>query len=430
MKKRGIISIIILIIAVGALISGGVLAYQANANKERILSSFTELSKSLVKNLSINYENNINKQTVTGQAKIYFNPLLGNSDDSSNILINNLNNTLINYEYIMDQNLKKIFLNSSILLNTQEILNVNFYQENDLTYMFLKNIFDKYIMIENKDIFNYLEESKNNVDDISYIYNKIIKSLTNNITNDDINVNNTTIDKKEVKKISLVLDEKRFRELSNEIVKDLNKDKKVIEILGEEITKLENNLTTNNNSNKIDYSIYLLKDNIIRYELGYKNESDDITIIFNDSNEKSISLKSKGKEVLKGIITNKNNIINIDITSNNKNIGNLTIANNKVNLNLQIDDGYNNIILIKLNSNDNNNTVTTEFSIGTVTNNTNVDILKITDVKNIKNNIANFPNIDTSNSINLNKLTEEQINTIENSLMGILYKYLDVNVNI
>ena len=296
--------------------------------------------------------------------------------------------------------------------------------------MFLKNIFDKYIMIENKDIFNYLEESKNNVDDISYIYNKIIKSLTNNITNDDINVNNTTIDKKEVKKISLVLDEKRFRELSNEIVKDLNKDKKVIEILGEEITKLENNLTTNNNSNKIDYSIYLLKDNIIRYELGYKNESDDITIIFNDSNEKSISLKSKGKEVLKGIITNKNNIINIDITSNNKNIGNLTIANNKVNLNLQIDDGYNNIILIKLNSNDNNNTVTTEFSIGTVTNNTNVDILKITDVKNIKNNIANFPNIDTSNSINLNKLTEEQINTIENSLMGILYKYLDVNVNI
>lgn len=430
MKKRGIISIIILIIAVGALISGGVLAYQANANKERILSSFNELSKSLVKNLSINYENNINKQTVTGQAKIYFNPLLGNSDDSSNILINNLNNTLINYEYIMDQNLKKIFLNSSILLNTQEILNVNFYQENDLTYMFLKNIFDKYIMIENKDIFNYLEESKNNVDDISYIYNKIIKSLTNNITNDDINVNNTTIDKKEVKKISLVLDEKRFRELSNEIVKDLNKDKKVIEILGEEITKLENNLTTNNNSNKIDYSIYLLKDNIIRYELGYKNESDDITIIFNDSNEKSISLKSKGKEVLKGIITNKNNIINIDITSNNKNIGNLTIANNKVNLNLQIDDGYNNIILIKLNSNDNNNTVTTEFSIGTVTNNTNVDILKITDVKNIKNNIANFPNIDTSNSINLNKLTEEQINTIENSLMGILYKYLDVNVNI
>lgn len=430
MKKRGIIPIIILIIAVGALISGGVLAYQANANKERILSSFTELSKSLVKNLSINYENNINKQTVTGQAKIYFNPLLGNSDDSSNILINNLNNTLINYEYIMDQNLKKIFLNSSILLNTQEILNVNFYQENDLTYMFLKNIFDKYIMIENKDIFNYLEESKNNVDDISYIYNKIIKSLTNNITNDDINVNNTTIDKKEVKKISLVLDEKRFRELSNEIVKDLNKDKKVIEILGEEITKLENNLTTNNNSNKIDYSIYLLKDNIIRYELGYKNESDDITIIFNDSNEKSISLKSKGKEVLKGIITNKNNIINIDITSNNKNIGNLTIANNKVNLNLQIDDGYNNIILIKLNSNDNNNTVTTEFSIGTVTNNTNVDILKITDVKNIKNNIANFPNIDTSNSINLNKLTEEQINTIENSLMGILYKYLDVNVNI
>ncbi len=430
MKKRGIIPIIILIIAVGALISGGVLAYQANANKERILSSFNELSKSLVKNLSINYENNINKQTVTGQAKIYFNPLLGNSDDSSNILINNLNNTLINYEYIMDQNLKKIFLNSSILLNTQEILNVNFYQENDLTYMFLKNIFDKYIMIENKDIFNYLEESKNNVDDISYIYNKIIKSLTNNITNDDINVNNTTIDKKEVKKISLVLDEKRFRELSNEIVKDLNKDKKVIEILGEEITKLENNLTTNNNSNKIDYSIYLLKDNIIRYELGYKNESDDITIIFNDSNEKSISLKSKGKEVLKGIITNKNNIINIDITSNNKNIGNLTIANNKVNLNLQIDDGYNNIILIKLNSNDNNNTVTTEFSIGTVTNNTNVDILKITDVKNIKNNIANFPNIDTSNSINLNKLTEEQINTIENSLMGILYKYLDVNVNI
>ena len=185
--------------------AGGILVYQNYSNKNRIVTSFNELKTALTETLNLD-ENTTNTkitQTVTGSTRFNINPMLGNSEDGSDVVIGNLNNSTFNYEYRLDTESKRMYMDGSLLLNATELLGINFYQAEDISYVFLRNIFDKYIVIENSDIFTYLEESNQAVDDVNYIYDKIIESLGNNITTDDIKVTNQ--DGK--KKISLELNE-------------------------------------------------------------------------------------------------------------------------------------------------------------------------------------------------------------------------------
>ena len=85
----------------------------------------------------------------------------------------------------------------------------------DFLNFFLRNIFDKYITIEDNDIFSYLENTNKSNDDIDYIYNLMIKSLENNITIDDIKVNNEKIGNENTKKISLDLNKKGLMSFPN-----------------------------------------------------------------------------------------------------------------------------------------------------------------------------------------------------------------------
>ena len=190
MNKKKTIAIIVIIIAVGLLVAGGILVYQNYSNKNRIVTSFNELKADLEKVIPLNNENSNTpiKQTVTGTTTFTINPIFGNSSDGSDIIINNLNNSSFNYQYRLDTEAKKMYLDGSLVLNAAETLGINFYQNENISYIFLRNIFDKYIMINDNDIFSYLEENQKAIDDINYIYDKVIESLGNNITNDDIKV--------------------------------------------------------------------------------------------------------------------------------------------------------------------------------------------------------------------------------------------------
>ena len=364
------------------------------------------------------------KQTVTGSTKININPMFGNSSDGTDVIIGNLNNTTFNYEYRLDTESKRMYMDGSLLLNSTELLGLNFYQIEDISYTFLKNIFDKYIVMEDSDIFTYLEESKKATDDINYIYDKIIESLGNNITNDDIKV--TNVDGK--KKISLELDEKRLDEISKNIVEDLKKDDRAKEILGEGLDNLDtssDSSTTDNNS-YLYYNIYLEKDNIVTYQFGVNDDESDYSIEFNNGDEKSFIIKEGNTETLKGIITNNNDTTTIALSSNNTNLGTVTINENNINLNIVLDSATNTGITANITSNTSNNNITTTFAIALSINGSSVDILTATDNKTITDGVADFSNIDTTNNISVNNLTEADITTIENNLMTILYNFMGI----
>ena len=425
MKKKKIIVTIVIIVAIGLLVAGGILVYQNYSNKNRIVTSFNELKTALTETLNLdkNTTNTKITQTVTGSTRFNINPMLGNSEDGSDVVIGNLNNSTFNYEYRLDTESKRMYMDGSLLLNATELLGINFYQAEDISYVFLRNIFDKYIVIENSDIFTYLEESNQAVDDVNYIYDKIIESLGNNITTDDIKVTNQ--DGK--KKISLELNEERLNEISKNIVNDLKKDEKAKEILGNSLDELDTTTSSSSSDNNsyLYYSIYLEKDDIVTYEFGLNDSDGNYSIEFNNGSEKSFVIKEGNTESLKAVIEESNGTTTINLSSDNTSIGTVSINDN--NISLSIGDASTGVLVnANLTSSTENNIITTTFNMAISSYGSNIDVLTVTDTKTVTDGVADFSNINPTNNIDINSLTETDITTIQTNLMTILYNFMGI----
>ena len=425
MKKKKIIVTIVIIVAIGLLVAGGILVYQNYSNKNRIVTSFNELKTALTETLNLDEDTTSTKitQTVTGSTRFNINPMLGNSEDGSDVVIGNLNNSTFNYEYRLDTESKRMYMDGSLLLNATELLGINFYQAEDISYVFLRNIFDKYIVIENGDIFTYLEESNQEVDDVNYIYDKIIESLGNNITADDIKVTNQ--DGK--KKISLELNEERLNEISKNVVNDLKKDKKAKEILGNSLDELDTTTSSSSsdNNNYLYYSIYLEKNDIVTYKFGLNDSDGNYSIEFNNGSEKSFVIKEGNTESLKAVIEESNGTTTINLSSDNTSIGTITINDN--NISFSIGDASTGVLLnANLTSSTENNIITTTFNMAISSSGSNIDVLTVTDTKTVTDGVADFSNINPTNNIDINSLTENDITTIQTNLMTILYNFMGI----
>ena len=427
MKKKKIIVTIVIIVAIGLLVAGGILVYQNYSNKNRIVTSFNELKTALTETLNLD-ENTTNTkitQTVTGSTRFNINPMLGNSEDGTDVVIGNLNNSTFNYEYRLDTESKRMYMDGSLLLNATELLGINFYQAEDISYVFLRNIFDKYIVIENSDIFTYLEENNQAVDDVNYIYDKIIESLGNNITTDDIKVTNQ--DGK--KKISLELNEERLNEISENIVNDLKKDDKAKEILGNSLDELDTTTSSSSSDNNsyLYYSIYLEKDDIVTYEFGLNDNDGNYSIEFNNGKEKSFVIKEGNTESLKAVIEESNGTTTINLSSDNTSIGTVSINDN--NISLSIGDASTGVLVnANLTSSTENNIITTTFNMAISSYGSNIDVLTVTDTKTVTDGVADFSNINPTNNIDINSLTETDITTIQTNLMTILYNFMGITI--
>lgn len=425
MKKKKIIVTIVIIVAIGLLVAGGILVYQNYSNKNRIVTSFNELKTALTETLNLD-ENTTNTkitQTVTGSTRFNINPMLGNSEDGTDVVIGNLNNSTFNYEYRLDTESKRMYMDGSLLLNATELLGINFYQAEDISYVFLRNIFDKYIVIENSDIFTYLEESNQAVDDVNYIYDKIIESLGNNITTDDIKVTNQ--DGK--KKISLELNEERLNEISKNIVNDLKKDDRAKEMLGNSLDELDTTTSSSSSDNNsyLYYSIYLEKDDIVTYEFGLNDSDGNYSIEFNNGKEKSFVIKEGNTESLKAVIEESNGTTTINLSSDNTSIGTVSINDN--NISLSIGDASTGVLVnANLTSSTENNIITTTFNMAISSYGSNIDVLTVTDTKTVTDGVADFSNINPTNNIDINSLTETDITTIQTNLMTILYNFMGI----
>ena len=425
MKQRKIIATIIIIVAAGLLVAGGILLFQNYSNKNRIITSFEELKQGLTDtfNLGKDSTNKPLKQTVQGNTTFNINSMFGNSSDGSDIIINNLNNSSFNYNYIIDTDSKKLYLDGSLLFNGSELLGLNYYQAEDISYILLRNIFDKYITIENTDVFSYLEESKKLNDDINYVYDKVIESLGKNIIESDIKV---TSDNGK-KKITLKLNNQRLTEIAENIIVDLKNDSKIKEILDDELNDITLSTNTSNaNDTLISYSIYLEKNDITSYEFRIKDNEDDYTFTFNRS-DKSIAIKKGNEEIIKADIEENNNTITVNLSTNNTNIGSIIISENNIALNI-IDVTSRVSLNATLTTNTINNTTNKDFKLSLTTNGINFDLMSINDTQTIISNEADFSNINTTNNVNINNLTNEEITTIQNNFAIILYRFMGYSI--
>lgn len=209
------ILLIILIIVIGFLIS--------NSNKSIIKRSLSQIEKKTNYYAKIVNENTLNKDkyklegTITPDVKI-------DSQDTLNTGFNvdKLNDTSINY--VVNQNNKDLSVSYDVLINNESKGIVEAILKDEITYL---NLGDSWSEVN--------QENMMNKEDLEYLKSVILKSLSNNIDSDLYSSEKEaiTIDGEEInaKKVSVTLKDNDLCKVVNQLVKDLNEDKKASNIL-------------------------------------------------------------------------------------------------------------------------------------------------------------------------------------------------------
>ena len=150
-------------------------------------------------------------------------------------MINNLNNTTINYKLMQDIKNKKIYSEVKTNIGTQNVLYNKLLVENATKYYFINSVYSNYINGGSCNYFESLTEENTTKDNIDYLYNFILKSLKNNLKEEyfEKNIVNENILNKDtdVYQISLTIDDKRVKDIFSGILDDLKNDKRSYSIL-------------------------------------------------------------------------------------------------------------------------------------------------------------------------------------------------------
>lgn len=183
-------------------------------------------------------------------------------------------------------------INEKLIINydNKSLLDTNLYLKDQNLYILLNNVFDKYIKInigEQEEI----SELKNN---INIILESLKKAFVNSLKDEYFNVETEN----DLKKTTLVMNEKVLYEISISVLTNLSKDNKFIDT----ISKLTEG-SVDEIKNSIKNSIETIKED--------KELSSDST------DEATISIYTNGSRVVKILIDSPNNKLNIYQNNNN-----------------------------------------------------------------------------------------------------------------
>jgi len=318
--KKPVILTIILIILIAI---AGVFMYLSNNPKTILIKTIDKTFNTLEKNITPKYEKTKGNLIVTLKGKY-------NNQTSSNLKIN--------ADYQIDTKEKLFNTDINLNLNKNQPLNVKLHGENDKTYLYAKNILDKYLELDTN--INTQEETK-----------IVLKSLNNAITKSIENEKfsgskiQTKINKNMVKtyKSSFTLN-KDNRETILDNIKDLLlKDENFIEAYSKmtNITKEETKTEVINQISKIKNHLDNTEDLTINvYTKGAIQEFVKLEVVQKTNNKSNIMSITK-------IDTNKFEYVIDNQIKNSKITGNIEYKNkqNSTNLKIIINNGSTNLTI-------------------------------------------------------------------------------------
>ncbi len=223
---------------------------------------------------------------------------------------NNINNTNITTKYEND-----------------DLINFNFYEQDNKIYLYFKDYYDKYIEISNEVLVN---SSNINPNDLNVIIDSFYKSINKIIQNNEWQEKDEEISIKDqkinTKKNSLILKDKKINDTLIDIYNDLKNNQEFINVVKkydadivDNIDENINDLSNNPYDDEVTINLYvsktLLNKDIVRYEIIFKNLDLKLIIDNVDNNTKNISIKVENADI---DITIGKKIINFDIDINNE----------------------------------------------------------------------------------------------------------------
>ena len=392
-----------------------------------------------------NYLDDLIKETSNKKAMTISNDLEFNvkvdesiSNNSTNSLIDEINKLKLNSEIGYDKKNKQMLINVNALYEKDSIINLITYVKDKNLYLELKDLFDKYIIVPVDDYDSYFKNTISE-SDIKYILKKTKDVYINNLDEKNFKKSNETIkiDGKDTKvsKISYEISQKEAYILGENILKELKNDSKYIEALA-----------TISNEDKetikkaMEKGVESLQKDISSKKFDSKNRISFVTYV------KGITNKSVGYEVLVNgsdnvkISYTKGDNNTIKVVMNNEEILNAQIYNDKIKMSINVEDKK---ITFDISKKVNGKKTTYDYDLNisgmSVTGNIIVDMKKENkdgsyeaevDVNAnvmglVKLNVKNTSKAvitdelklpDLSNSINYEKLTDEDINNIKSKL--------------
>ncbi|MDD2208873.1 MAG: hypothetical protein PHU45_05970, partial [Bacilli bacterium] len=264
-----------------------------------IVEPITSYPRDFMDNYSVDGKMNINiaydEYSAEGE--------LGELEKSIIKIINKID---FNYSSKVDIENKKVFYQFRPTIDNEDIVNLKFYNHNKSNYVFLGNLYDKYIQLEDSEFevteaidYTLLEEELNK------IYDEVLDSLKKNLKDEYFTKENAAIkvgkESKEVIKSTLVLDEKNTSELVSNIMKNLKENEEIKNIIEKYIPDFfeeEIEISENTEGGPVLYfSTYMnkLTGKQYQYEINLKDEFEDINItyILDDVKELIISSTTK-----------------------------------------------------------------------------------------------------------------------------------------
>lgn len=271
-------------------------------------------------------------------------------------LLTNLSKTENSFKIVEDLKSKKLYAAIDSKLNNSELINAKYLIENNTEYYFIKGFLNSYVNNGTNDFFESLDKNSTSVENMLYVYDVAVKSFKQNLKSDYFTKKSeeVTIDGKKQKLIknSLVINDKRAKEIAKAVLKDLKADKKANKILTDLNKDFKNSKVKDSNviledDEKIVFNVYTdsLLYNIKKYEISTTSGSDETSITYEEKKDTSkIEVLSNSKvQAILNIKKESDQKSSIEIMdANNKKIGEATITNSDTNkaisLNITSDD--------------------------------------------------------------------------------------------
>ena len=263
--------------------------------------------------------------------------------------INNLNNSKITFTYIQNEKEDKLYSEYNHLIGEEQVLLRKTYIDSATEYEFINTVSNKYINNGNSKFFETISASNTINDNIKYIHEFILGSLINNLKEEYFEKEKIKVylneEEKETYQMSLRIDNKRYKEILNNIIKDIRKDNKANNIICGLYNDFPNyKIDSNKRFLEKDetYTINVYTDNIwykpLKYEVVHlKEDSRDTYSYVGDLNgELSYVHNDELKYNAKVSINHKMYLLEFNNKSG-KNIGKIKLDKNVDMYNLDVD---------------------------------------------------------------------------------------------
>lgn len=213
------------------------------------------------------------------------------------------------------------------------LANLKVYGENAKIYLFLENIYDKYIMTDVEGYDELFADNSESVKDIKQIFNSTEKAITGALKKQNYSKSNATVkvDGKDVKvtKNDLKLDDKTIKSISIDVLTTLKNDKDFIKALNNNLSKDEQikesdfddaiaSVKEGEFSDEITLSIYTtgLLSKFVQFDL---TSGSDVLTILEEKDGYTLKATEDGKDLftanvtVTGDMSNYKSVVNVEV---------------------------------------------------------------------------------------------------------------------